>query len=93
MILERFFGPVLDWPSYAAPRLHDGPRRSAPRSRLSPPATRATYISEAARYPLYTWDRQDVLGRSLPVIGDHVWRLAAGDMAASGSRLAAGQVS
>ncbi len=58
LILERFFGPVLDLPSYAAP----APSRWPPSQRAELEALAAgaapTFKSQAEPYPLYTWDRR-----------------------------------
>jgi hypothetical protein len=57
VILERFFGPVLDTPSYAVPA---SPRWAA-EQRASAAAAGSVderrYVSEAERYPLYVWNR------------------------------------
>jgi hypothetical protein len=91
VILERFFAPVLDWPSYAAPT----PSRWPPPQRAEVQALAAgdtrTYVSEAARYPLYTWDRRmfwmvvAVMGITCGVCSRRYGRV--------GELLAAGQVS
>jgi hypothetical protein len=56
-ILEKFFAPVLDTPSYAAPqgsRWPDAQRADADRKRT--PAA-AQYMSRAEPYPLFLWPR------------------------------------
>ena len=56
LILERFFGPVLDWPFYMASSTSRWPqeqREAAAREAADP----LPYVSQAERYPLYAWDR------------------------------------
>ena len=56
VILERFFGPVLDSPSYAAPASRwPAEQRSAVAAGES--VDPRPYVSEAERYPLYAWNR------------------------------------
>ena len=57
-ILEKFFAPVLDTPSYAAPvgsRWPDAQRAEAERNRTAPDAQ---YVSRAEPYPLFLWPRR-----------------------------------
>lgn len=58
LILERFFAPVLDIPTYAAP----APSRWPPEQRRAVEtaivgAERATLVSTAEPYPIVTWPR------------------------------------
>ena len=56
-ILEKFFAPVLDTPSYAAPqgsRWLEAQRADAERNRT---AASAHYVSRAEPYPLLLWPR------------------------------------
>ncbi len=56
-ILERFFGAVLDTPSYVSRTGHRWPRRAARRrgSGESPVAPRTAFVSAAFPYPIYRW--------------------------------------
>src|SRR4030095_13614812 len=72
-ILERFFAPILDWPSYAAP----APSRWPPAQREDfsnrSSADARPYVSAAQPFPLFTWGRPafwTFVGTALAVI---VW--------------------
>jgi hypothetical protein len=57
LILERLFGPVLDWPSYAA----RSPSRWPPEQRANIASQTSSdgrpYVSLAQPFPLFTWNR------------------------------------
>jgi hypothetical protein len=56
-ILEKYFAPVLDTPSYAAPGVSRWPaaqREDADRRRA---AAHSDYVSRAEPYPLFVWPR------------------------------------
>ena len=86
-ILETFFAPVLDTPSYAAPGVSRWPavqREDAERRR---PAGAPEYISHAEPYPLLVWPRGAFwlaagLCAAAPALAGLVWeRRAAGPAA------------
>jgi hypothetical protein len=71
-ILERFFAPVLDWPSYVA----STPSRWPPAQREDfsnrESADERPYVSTAQPFPLFTWPRPlfwTIIGTALAVIG------------------------
>jgi hypothetical protein len=77
-ILETFFAPVLDTPSYAAPgisRWTAAQREEAERRR---PVDGADYVSHAEPYPLFVWPRASFWLAALacvaaPVLGGISW--------------------
>ncbi len=77
LILERFFAPVLEHPSYAAP---EGARWTVGmRDEVSARAPRlSAYVSAASPLPIYEWPRGFVVGVAALVAGTCV----AGGMAA-----------
>lgn len=68
LILERFFAPVLEHPSYAAP---DGARWTAEmRAGVSARAPRVdAYVSEASPLPIYEWPAGTVAAVAVLVAG------------------------
>ena len=58
LILEKYFAPVLDTPSYVSPSGHRWPaaQRSDAHARVAA-ARRQSYVSEAYPYRLYVWPR------------------------------------
>jgi hypothetical protein len=56
-ILEKYYAPVLDTPSYISRTGHrwSAEQRADVRSRA--PAVRAEYVSAANPYPIYAWPR------------------------------------
>lgn len=62
LILERFFAPVLDTPSYVSRTGHRWPpaqRADAEARARQPASTRAaSYVSDAQLYPIFTWSRR-----------------------------------
>jgi hypothetical protein len=57
LILEKYYGPVLDTPSYISRSGHRWPaaQRADVQSRV--PAPRRDYVSAANPYPIYAWPR------------------------------------
>jgi len=60
LILERFFAPVLDTPSYASP---DGARwpaeqRADAANRARDATPKAFYVSDAEPYPIFIWPKR-----------------------------------
>jgi hypothetical protein len=86
-ILEAFFAPVLDTPSYAAPGISRWPavqREDAERRR---PAGAPEYISHAEPYPVLVWPRGGFwlaagLCAAAPALAGLVWERRAADPAA-----------
>jgi hypothetical protein len=86
-ILETFFAPVLDTPSYAAPGISRWPavqREDAERRR---PAGAPEYISHAQPYPVLVWPRGAFwlaagLCAAAPALAGLVWERRAADPAA-----------
>jgi hypothetical protein len=77
-ILETFFAPVLDTPSYAAPGISRWPpaQRAAAEGRR--PADSASYVSRAEPYPLWLWPRgvfwlTALVCITTPVLGGMAW--------------------
>jgi VanZ like family len=71
-ILERFFAPILDWPSYAAstPSRWPPAQREDLSNRAS--ADERPYVSAAQPFPLFTWARPvfwALIGTALALIG------------------------
>lgn len=61
LILERFFAPVLDTPSYvsrAGHRWSAAHRADAETRARQTVSTRAAYVSHAHLYPIFTWSRR-----------------------------------
>ena len=56
-ILERFFAPVIDTPSYAAPGIGRWPAEQRQDAEHRQPASVA-YVSRAEPYPLFLWPRR-----------------------------------
>lgn len=56
-ILETFFAPVLDTPSYAVPTVSRWPASQRAEAEQRRPADSATYVSRAEPYPLLVWPR------------------------------------
>ena len=56
-ILERFFAPVIDTPSYAAPGIGRWPAEQREDAERRRPAGAAEYVSHAEPYPLFLWPR------------------------------------
>lgn len=60
LILERFFAPVLDTPSYVSRTGHRwaaAQRVDAEARAYQPASPRAAYVSNAQLYPIFTWSR------------------------------------
>jgi VanZ family protein len=57
LILERYFGPVLDTPSYAAPAVSRWPagQRSDAEARVLGVGVRQPFVSAAERHPIWIW--------------------------------------
>jgi VanZ family protein len=57
LILERFFTPVLDTPSYVSRSGHrwSPPHRADAEGRARQAGTRGPYVSDAHLYPIFTW--------------------------------------
>lgn len=56
-ILETFFAPVLDTPSYVAPGLSRWPAAQRAEAERRRPGGSPTYVSHAEPYPLFLWPR------------------------------------
>ena len=56
-ILEAFFAPVLDTPSYAAPGISRWPAEQRHAAAHRRPAGAPEYVSDAEPYPLFLWPR------------------------------------
>jgi hypothetical protein len=56
-ILEKFFAPVLDTPSYAAPGVSRWPPAQREDAEKRRPAENTEYVSHAEPYPLFPWPR------------------------------------
>jgi VanZ family protein len=56
-ILETFFAPVLDTPSYAAPGVSRWPPAQREDAEKRRPAENTEYVSHAEPYPLFPWPR------------------------------------
>ena len=56
-ILEAFFAPVLDTPSYAAPGVSRWPAEQREDAERRRPAAAPAYVSHAEPYPLFLWRR------------------------------------
>jgi hypothetical protein len=86
-ILEKFFAPVLDTPSYVAPQGTRWPelqRADAERKRMTP---LAQYVSRAEPYPLFLWPR----GLFWSITSTLVIALVSGGIAYDRRRTAAAQ--
>jgi hypothetical protein len=59
-ILERFYSPVLDTPSYVSRTGHRWPpaHRAEAGARLQRGSPAAVYLSDANTYPIFTWPRR-----------------------------------
>jgi hypothetical protein len=56
-ILEKFFAPVLDTPSYAVPGISRWPAPQRAEAEQRRPPDNAPYSSRAEPYPLFLWPR------------------------------------
>ena len=56
-ILEKFYVPVLDTPSYAAPAVSRWPPAQREDAEKRRPAENTEYVSHAEPYPLFPWPR------------------------------------
>jgi len=61
LILERFFAPVLDTPSYASPGVNRWPSEQRTDAAVRGSQLGDAFVSDAQLYPLYTWSRWMVL--------------------------------
>jgi hypothetical protein len=57
LILERFFAPVLEWPSYAAPTASRWPPEQRENVAAAESLDARPYASQAAPFPILTWHR------------------------------------
>jgi VanZ like protein len=57
LILERFFAPVLEWPSYAAPTASRWPPAQRENVAAAESLDDRPYVSQAAPFPLLMWNR------------------------------------
>ena len=55
LILERFFEPVLDFPTYSTPSGARWPRQQRANLEASEASDARAYVSDANPYPIYTW--------------------------------------
>jgi VanZ like protein len=55
LILERFFEPVLDFPTYSTPSAARWPRDQRANVEASEASDARVYVSDANPYPIYTW--------------------------------------
>jgi len=54
-ILEKFYAPILESPTYADPSGHRWPAEQSADAALRPGVDRAPSVSDAYPYPLYVW--------------------------------------
>jgi VanZ family protein len=57
LILERFFAPVLDTPSYASPAVNRWPSEQRTDAEARASQLAEPFVSDAQVYPLYPWPR------------------------------------
>jgi hypothetical protein len=55
LILERFFEPVLEFPTYSTPSGARWPREQRANIEASEASDARVYVSDANPYPIYTW--------------------------------------
>ena len=61
LILERFFSPVLDTPSYASPSVGRWPpeQRADAAIRVREATPQVPYVSDAEPYPILIWPKRE----------------------------------